>query len=139
MGLGIIGSPPVKYSVVDAADGMSGWTEWKRLAAKSAWFDDDFDDYNRPACYELALAGPRGGDLDIMYVGETKHEKTRIKEYAARGSHLSAEIDRELRNGWTLWYRAQAKDTKAQAKAMQDRLLAEYAYPWNILGQQQDQ
>ncbi len=117
---------------------MSGWTEWKRLATKSAWFDDDFDDYNGPACYELALAGPSLGDLEIMYVGETKHEKTRIKEYAQHGSHLSHEIDRDLRKGWTLWYRAQAKPTKKQAKAMQDRLLAEYAYPWNVLRQSRD-
>ena len=114
---------------------MSGWTEWKRLAERSAWFDDDFDEYDGPACYELALAGPRGGDLDIMYVGETNHEKARIIQYAQNGSHLSDVIAMDLRKGWTLWYRAQAKSSKKLAKAMQDRLLASYSYPWNLVGQ----
>jgi GIY-YIG domain-containing protein len=114
---------------------MSGWTNWKKLATEHEWFDDDFDEYNGPACYELALGGPRGGELEIMYVGETKHEKTRIKQYARDGSHLSKEIGRELRAGWTLWYRAQAKSTKRLARAMQDHLLAKHDYPWNLLGQ----
>jgi hypothetical protein len=118
--------------------GMSGWTGWKRLAMNTEWFDDDFDEYNGAACYELALAGPRGRDLDIMYVGETAHEKTRIKQYAQNGSHLSDVIAKELRKGWTLWYRAQAKSTKKKAKAMQDRQLADYSYPWNLQGQTED-
>jgi hypothetical protein len=117
---------------------MASWTNWKLLAKEGEWFDDDFDNYNGPACYELAVAGPRGGDLEIMYVGETAHEKDRIRQYAQNGSHLSTEIARELRKGWALFYRAQAKTSKQAAKSMQDRLLVDFEYPWNVLNNPKD-
>jgi len=34
------------------------------------WFDDKMD-WDGPACYELAIAGHRGGDRRQVYVGET--------------------------------------------------------------------
>lgn len=111
-----------------------GWTAWRKIAEGTSWFDDDFD-HDGPSCYELALAGPRGGDKMIVYVGETCDENGRMTAYAVDGSHLAAEIRSHLRRGWSLWYRAWAHDTKVSAKAMQDRLLAEYDYPWNIVGQ----
>lgn len=111
-----------------------GWTDWRKIAEGSSWFDDDLD-YDGPCCYELAVAGPRGGDLMVVYVGETCDEERRILAYAVDGSHLRDEIYDHLRRGWTLWYRAWSHDTKRSARAMQDRLLSGYKYPWNLVGQ----
>jgi len=110
------------------------WTDWRKIAEGAFWFDDAFD-HDGAACYELALAGPRGGSLMPMYVGETCNETRRIRDYACNGSHLTVEIISHLRRGWSLWYRAWAHDTKQSAKGMQDRLLLEYRYPWNVIGQ----
>ena len=110
---------------------MSGWTNWRALASDKHWSDEDLD-WDGPACYELALSGPRGGSLQIVYVGETESERRRIASYAAHGSHLRAEIDRSLRQGWTLCYRARATGTKAEAVAAQNALLNRFNYDWNI-------
>ena len=109
-----------------------GWTNWRKIADQYEWFDDELD-WNGPACYELAIAGPRGGDRRPVYVGETINERQRVIAYASHGSHLSHIVNQHLRDGWTLWYRAQAMDSKAQAKALQDRLLSRFDYDWNIL------
>lgn len=109
-----------------------GWTDWRMIADHGTWYDDDFD-WDGPACYELAIAGPSGGDLRQVYVGETKNEKKRIAAYACHGSHLSEIIDDHLRRGWALWYHATALDSKAAAAAMQNRLLKRFKYDWNIL------
>jgi hypothetical protein len=39
-----------------------------------------------------------------------------------------------LRRGWTLWYRATAFDSKADAVAMQNRMLKRFKYDWNLQG-----
>jgi len=109
-----------------------GWTKWRKLAEGNKWYGDIFD-WDGPACYELALAGPRAGDLEIMYVGETDNEKRRMSQYGAYGSHIRKEINRALRDGWILWYRAQTFDIKKNAKAFQKGLLKKYDYPWNII------
>ena len=108
------------------------WTEWRRIATDREW-SDDLCDWDGPACYELAVGGPRGGDLRIVYVGETCNERRRISSYARSGSHLAGIIDEHLREGWCLYYRAQSRDKKADARRMQDSLLARYEYDWNIL------
>jgi hypothetical protein len=108
-----------------------GWTDWRLIAESHEWFASTFN-HDGPACYELSIAGPRGGDRRTVYVGETKSESTRIAAYASHGSHLSAIIDAHLREGWTLWYRGVACNSKAAAKRMQDNLLTEYDYPWNL-------
>jgi hypothetical protein len=74
-----------------------GWTEFRKIAESSTWYDDEFD-WEGPACYELAIAGPRGGGLRPVYVGETKNEKKRIAAYASHGSHLSDIIDNHCVN-----------------------------------------
>jgi hypothetical protein len=99
-----------------------GWTQWRKIADARSWYSADLD-WDGPACYELAIAGPQGGDLRPVYVGETKSERKRIAAYASHGSHLSTIIEDHLRRGWSLWYRAQAMQTKAAAIAMQDGLL----------------
>lgn len=108
-----------------------GWTKWRKIADKNYWYDEDFD-YEGPACYELAIGGPRGGNIDIKYAGETKNERSRISAYASHGSHLSEIIDWHLKKGYVLYYRAQSKKSKAAAKIMQNNLLEEYNYDWNI-------
>jgi len=107
------------------------WTNWRLIADKRTWYSDELD-WEGPACYELALAGPRGGDLREVYVGETKNEKKGLAAYAKHGSHLSKIIDADLRRGWTLWYHATALDTKEDAVAMQNRMLKRWRYDWNI-------
>jgi hypothetical protein len=109
-----------------------GWTNWRKIAEKGTWCDDELD-YDGPACYELAVGGPRGGDIRPVYVGETVNERTRVIAYASHGSHLAQIIRSHLRDGWSLYYRAQARPSKKAAKAMQDRLLEQFAYDWNIL------
>ena len=109
-----------------------GWTKWRKIADRKEWYGDELD-WTGPACYQLAIAGPRGGDLRIVYVGETKNEATRVIAYATHGSHLSVIIESHPRKGWILWYRATATRTKAEAVAMQNRLLDRFDYDWNAL------
>ncbi len=108
-----------------------GWARWRKLAEGKHWFSGELD-WNGPACYELALAGPRRGNLRIVYVGETVNERSRVADYARHGSHLSEIIAYHLRRGWCLYYRAQAKASKFEAVCMQDSMLAKYDYDWNI-------
>ncbi len=108
-----------------------GWTYWRKLAEGDEWFDEVFD-YDGPACYELGTGGPRGGNIESMYVGETANEKKRMAAYACSGSHLAEIIAKHLRDGWSLYYRAQTKPSKEAAKAVQDRLLEQFDYDWNI-------
>ena len=108
------------------------WTRWRLIATRREWFDDQLD-WDGPACYELSVAGPRGGDRQVVYVGETGNEKKRVAAYARSGSHLSEIVADHLRDGWCLWYHAWAKDSKAEAVAMENRLLRDFDYDWNIL------
>jgi GIY-YIG catalytic domain-containing protein len=110
---------------------MARWTNWRKIATRRDWFDDELD-WDGPACYELALAGPRRGGLLIVYVGETLNEKRRVATYARHGSHLSEIINNHLRGGWYLYYRACAVSSKSAAVAMQNNLLAQWEYDWNI-------
>lgn len=106
------------------------WTKWRKLADRNYWYDEEFD-YAGPACYELGLGGPNYNNIHPVYVGETGNEKARLSAYARHGSHLSEIIDDSLKR-YTLYYRAQAMDSKAAAKRMQNSLLNKYKYDWNI-------
>jgi hypothetical protein len=75
----------------------------------------------------------KGGDLRIVYVGETKNERARMTCYGRDGSHLSTIISEHLRGGWRLYYRGWATRTKKGALDMQNRLLSRSRYDWNIL------
>jgi hypothetical protein len=108
-----------------------GWTRWRRIANSREWFDDELD-WDGPACYELGIGGARRVK-HITYVGETANEKKRVAAYARSGSHLAKIVASHLRDGWWLYYRAQAMRSKTAAKRMQDSLLREYDYDWNIL------
>jgi hypothetical protein len=109
-----------------------GWTRWRKIADRDQWFGEHFD-YEGPACYELGTGGPRGGAIQIHYVGETTSERYRIQCYARHGSHLSQLIDWHLRQGWCLYYRARCCVSKEAAKQMQDNLLRRFQYDWNVV------
>ena len=108
------------------------WTHWRLLANHKEWFDDTFD-HEGPSCYVLGTRGPRGGDIQPHYVGETKNEKSRMKCYARHGSHISKIIDVHLKDGWSLYYRGTCCDSKEDAVAMQNRMLANRKYDWNYV------
>lgn len=110
---------------------MARWTSWRKIADRDYW-DEAGLDWDGPACYELAVAGPRGGGPIIVYVGETKNERRRLIAYARHGSHLSEIIAEHLEDGWHLFYRARAAKSKEQAVVMQNNLLLQWDYDWNI-------
>jgi GIY-YIG domain-containing protein len=114
-----------------------GWTSWRLLAQGQDWFDEEFDNEG-PCCYELGTGGPRGGSIRQHYVGETANERKRMSEYGRDGSHLSKIIRWHLREGWCLYYRSWAVNSKAQAFAKQNALLAQYEYDWNTQLNQED-
>ncbi|MFZ4580834.1 MAG: hypothetical protein ACOYOB_20825, partial [Myxococcota bacterium] len=66
---------------------------------------------------------------------ETSNERRRISEYGRSGSHLNRHVDSVLSAGKCIWYRAIAVNSKADARVLQDRLLAKFGYPWNRHGQ----
>ena len=110
---------------------MARWTQWRKIADQKYWYAEALD-WNGPACYELAIAGPRRGSLHIVYVGETSNESKRIIAYAKHGSHLSKIVHSHLVDGWHLYYHARTAATKEEAVQTQDRLLARWDYDWNI-------
>jgi hypothetical protein len=110
---------------------MARWTTWRKLAEHKLWYSEDFG-WDGPACYELALAGPRRGNLLIVYVGETVNERRRLSNYGRDGSHLANIIARHLRDGWHLYYRARVAQSKKHAVQMQNNLLLRWNYDWNL-------
>lgn len=111
---------------------MGRWTHWRKIADSDHWFGKILD-WDDPACYELAIGGPRGGNIKIVYVGETINERKRVLAYASHGSHLANIINEHLRQGWHLFYRAQTKKSKQEAIRMQNNFLAKFDYDWNIM------
>ena len=109
---------------------MSKWTKWRKIADEDHWYNDNFD-YEGPACYELGLGGPRGGNIRPVYVGETTNEQKRMISYAQHGSHITEIVSESLENGWFLYYRAQALSSKKAAQKMQNSLLNRFEYEWN--------
>lgn len=109
-----------------------GWTRWRPLAKSGRYSTEELDN-DGPAVYELGLAGPRGGQLEPVYVGETCNEMARMTNYGGNGSHLRKLIDWHLDQGWVLCFRARAMCSKAAAKRMQDNLLRRFRYRWNQL------
>ena len=88
-----------------------GWTRPRLLVYKNEWFDASLD-HEGPACYEIGTGGPRGGNIEWHYVGETVNEKKRMSRYGGNGSHLSKMINYHLRQGWHIYYHACACPSK---------------------------
>ena len=77
----------------------------------------------------------------VLYVGSTCRGKAgalrdRILEYCRNGSHKKDLINDALRRGYELWVRvkiSQARhNCRKDAERMENELLAEYNYAWNI-------
>jgi hypothetical protein len=109
---------------------MGRWTGWKKLAEYKHWYIDELPG-SEPGCYELAVGGPRGGNLQILYVDESGNLRQRLATYGRSGSHLKRLIDDYLSRGKTLFFRTQRKTCKDEAVKMQDRQLRQYKYGWN--------
>ncbi len=107
------------------------WTSFRPLATLHDWSSDSLD-HDGPAVYELAIAGPRGGGLRTVYLGETGNERRRLAAYGRDGSHLGEIIAWHMRQGWHLHYRAVALPSKEAARTLQNRLLARFDYDWNL-------
>lgn len=110
---------------------MGKWTKFRLIADRYEWYDDQLD-YDGPTCYELAIGGPRGGDIRIVYVGETSNEMRRMASYARSGSHLAEIIGWHLNEGWCLYYRGYLCSSKSEAVEMQNSLLSRHKYDWNV-------
>jgi hypothetical protein len=110
---------------------VARWTQWRKIADRVNWYSESLD-WDGPACYELSIAGPRGGNRKLVYVGETSNERKRVAAYASHGSHLSEIIHSHLKDGWHLYYRARSANSKNDAIMMQNNLLARWEYSWNI-------
>ncbi len=108
-----------------------GWTHWRKIANQHHWYSEELD-WDGPACYQLSIAGPRGGGRIIVYVGETSNEMKRMAAYAQHGSHLSEIIAWHLKQGVHLYYRAKAAKSKNDAIKFQNSLLSKLDYDWNI-------
>jgi hypothetical protein len=111
---------------------VMGWTRARLLAYKNEWYDDKID-CDGPVCYMLGTGGPRGGDIKWHYIGHTKNERRRMSCYGRDGSHLSDIIRKNLQAGWHLYYRSWAFDTKADAAAMEVRMLSRWKFDWNVV------
>jgi hypothetical protein len=107
------------------------WTKWILIANKKRYFTQ-YLSYKGAATYEIGIRYPKGKKVNPVYVGETSNERKRIHAYAQHGSHLSKIIDRHVDRGFTIHYRAIAMTSKQKAKALQDRLLKNFDYDWNL-------
>lgn len=112
---------------------MSRWKNPQKIADKH-YYCTNILTHQGPCCYELIVAGVRGGNAQIVYVGETGNEKRRISDHARRNSHLRKLIDDALSKGWNLYYRSQSFASKNQAINLQNRLLSKNYYLWNSIG-----
>lgn len=110
---------------------MGRWTGWRKLCDTDFLYDEHLD-WGGPVCYELALAGPRGGNRETVYVGESGNARQRLSRHGLERTHLRDTIRTNLRQGWCLFCRVQRKPSKSDAVRMQNNLLARKYYPWNI-------
>ncbi len=107
------------------------WSTWKKLAYSNKFYN--IPKYDGPACYQLRICGPRGGNAYTVYVGETKNLYIRMSSYATRGSQLQVKILLEMRQGNVLEYKYTPTKTKELAKKIQDYFIDNYPdeFPWN--------
>jgi hypothetical protein len=108
-----------------------GWSRWRKLCDEDYLYNEHLD-WDGPVCYELALGGPRGGGLEIVYVGESGNARQRLSRHGLERSHLRETIRAYLRQGWCVFCRVQRKESKSEAVRLQNSRLAKYSYPWNI-------
>ena len=107
-----------------------GWTQTEivRIIRVEMVYDDS-GDHAGPACYELGTGGPKGGGIHYRHIccGDKKRnvgESLVMLEMA----HSSDIIDKHLRAGWHLYYRACACSSKEAIEQRQDNLLGRSDY-----------
>jgi hypothetical protein len=110
-----------------------GWTDWRKIAEGSDRRAAAAVGHDGAATYELGLRRSTGGDMTIVYVGETENERTRIVDYVRGTTPLESLIADALQKGFALHYRATAHPTVTAAQAFRDALLMKYGYSWNKL------
>jgi hypothetical protein len=111
-----------------------GWTDWRKIVEGTDRNVPASAGYDGAATYELSLRRSSGGDITIVYVGETLNERERIRDYARGDSPLEARIADALQKGFVLSYRATAQPSIEAAQSYRDALLGKYGYPWNAQG-----
>ncbi|MFQ5910694.1 MAG: hypothetical protein ACE5IJ_08265, partial [Thermoplasmata archaeon] len=102
------------------------------------WFPENTK-YSGPAIYELGVGGPRYGNTEPVYVGETGNLRKRLSAYGEDGSHLREEIDDVLADGYALYYRYQRRRSKRTARRSEKNYLDKYDYDWNIQSNTEDE
>ena len=114
---------------------MSWTIDWRLLAKKGERYD--VWDYEGPACYELSIAGPKGGGRKIPYIGHTSNTKERLTSHARGDTDLAEIIDSHLNDGWLLDFRVWVFDTKEEAQETERRLFERNndpdKYGWNAI------
>ena len=102
------------------------------------------DKMNKCGIYEWQARGTFEGQPDkvVVYVGSTCTAKrgslrTRVLQYCTNGSHKSALINDALERGYELWVRVKTSgpnnmNNKLLAEEMENELLENYNYAWNI-------
>ena len=111
-----------------------------RNADLSTELEQEFEGGCAPCgIYEFAATLPGKRKRRVVYVGSTcvrngscPSLKNRIVDYTKHGNHKKDEINEALRRGYTLWVRFKPAQDKPEAKKMENDLLSEYNYAWNV-------
>ena len=137
-----------------------GWSSWEKAIVPDKPLGEDYetrgDGEKGVMCKEIRKVLPnvmrRCGiyewqarrtlvdqqDELVVYVGSTCRAKPgslrrRILEYCMNGSHKSAIINTALERGYELWVRVKTSNgTRVGAEEMENELLEEYNYAWNL-------
>lgn len=90
--------------------------------------------------YEWRATGRHGATPIVVYLGSTcprcpgrwQKLQNRIVKYTTGGNHKAREINRALAKRYELWVRFKPAEDKEEAMKMENDLLDEYDYAWNI-------
>ena len=111
------------------------WTVWRKLAEDDEYLPVDFQ---KSACYQLGIGGPRGGGIRIKYIGYSSNLRDRMRSYGNHGSNISKEIDEAIEEGYSIFYRFKKCNTEQQAQECEQRQLRQLSrlrnrsrYMWN--------
>ncbi|MER2625335.1 MAG: GIY-YIG nuclease family protein [Accumulibacter sp.] len=105
------------------------WSTWKLLGEGYGYLPVH---YEGAVCYELAIRCKT--EARVVYVGKATHANQRLNAHARGGSHLRKRVLLRHRNGWSIYYRFHKHKNADAARAMEERLLETYRYPWNKKG-----
>ena len=145
-----------------------GWSDWVRAIVPAENQHDEHSYEDRSAdqtgvmCtnirevleHEMSKCGiyewqaRQPGGRNVVYVGSTCTAKrgslrTRVLQYCTHGSHKSELINDALERGYELFVRVKTSgrnnmNNKLRAEEMENGLLEQYDYAWNIRGNDAD-